>query len=207
MTAPQNRRILSPLSLAISAAAFATSAVIGSLLGNNGTLIGGVAGAVVSTGSTSVYEHLAGQAHHLSKLRQFEPGWLRAAITHIPRKVLVTAATSAALVTGGGYAAIAATETGILHKPLSAAITGRHATGTSFTGTTTTTPSPRATLTPEPTPSVTSCGTGGTQCPTSPPSSKTSAAPSPTQPTTSNESSKPTSPPSSAPPQLLTPTR
>jgi hypothetical protein len=188
----KTRRVLSPIPLGASAFAFAISSVIGSLSGTGGTLIGGMAGAVITTGAGAVYEHIAGQAatrvrqHHtrtsVTPAAAATPpppmphGWLRDLITHIPRKTAITALTSAALVTGGGYAAIAATEAGILHKPLSAAIAGRHATGTSF---------------------------GGAQAPPTAP-----ATPSPTQPPTATPSGTPTATvaPSTATPASTPPT-
>jgi hypothetical protein len=113
--------------LTIAAAAAVTSAVVGSLFGDTGTLTGVACGTIVSGAAAEVYGWVVDRGRRrLSRLPR-----------HVAARVAAGIAVTAVALPLGLQAAEAAA-----HKPLHAIMTGAAEKGSTFGGTTTYTPAP-----------------------------------------------------------------
>ena len=175
--------------LGISAAAMVTSAYVGSLIGDNGTLIGTGIGAVVGGAATEGYQIILDRGkHHFKSIK-------------LRHKRMVTAGLAIVATGVVGYGGLTLVEAAA-NKPLHAITTGTHESGTSLGGGSSSVPEPSA-------PSSSASSTSSSSASPSPTSSPTLTSSPSAIPSTLTPSTPPAvipstsaSPITSAPPTL-----
>jgi hypothetical protein len=140
--AAPKEKVLDPVKLAIGGLAAITSTLIGSTLGDSGTLIGVGLGSVVGGAASAIYGHLVDRAH--GAIRKVK--WTKRKIMAAVGGGTVIAAVSCAVV----FVLITATQAAT-GKTLHGALTGKKDYGSVFTGTSTTPPTPQPSVTIAPT--------------------------------------------------------